>query len=108
LQIADNWPLRFTALKRLFRLITQYFIDVLKQSPSNVNALEVPDLQKIAKDGDRKGTLALCRLCIAIAVMSARNQEIIAGIQSLEEIHQQRLMEAIALVSPFSMSQSNS
>ncbi|CAG8711764.1 10286_t:CDS:2, partial [Acaulospora colombiana] len=104
LQIADNWPLRFTALKRLFRLITQYFIDILKQSPSHVNALEVPDLQKMARDGDRKGTLNLCRLCIAIAVMSARNQDIIAGIQTLEEAHQQRLMEAIALVSPFQLS----
>lgn len=41
--------------------------------------------------------LALCRLTIALAVMSGRNQEIIAGIQSLAEAYQHRLMEAISL-----------
>lgn len=98
LQLADNWPLRFTSLKRLFRLITTYFVDYLNQSSSAVKNLEVPDLQKVARDGDLGNTLALCRLCIAIAVMSSRNQDVIAGIQTLEEAHQQRLMEAIALV----------
>lgn len=98
LNIADNWPLRFTSLKRLFRLMTQYFIDVLRQPPSIINTLIVPDLQKVAKDGDRKATLELCRLCIAIAVMSGSKKDFIAGIQSLQEAHQQRLMEAIALV----------
>ncbi|KIM31999.1 hypothetical protein M408DRAFT_64288 [Serendipita vermifera MAFF 305830] len=98
LNVVDNWPLRFTSLKRLFRLMTQYFIDVLRQPPSVINTLAVPDLQKVAKDGDRKATLELCRLCIAIAVMSSSKKDFIAGIQSLKEAHQQRLMEAIALV----------
>ncbi|CAG7854040.1 Protein Hook homolog 3 Short=h-hook3; Short=hHK3 [Serendipita indica DSM 11827] len=98
LQQPDNWPLRFTSLKRLFRLITQYFVEVLHQSTSTVKSLDVPDLQKIAREGDAKETLVLCRLCIAIAVMSKHNAETIGGIQSLKEVHQQRLMEAIALV----------
>jgi hypothetical protein len=73
-------------------------VDALHQQSATIGSLEVPDLQKVARDGDAKETLALCRLCIAIAVMSSRNQDIIAGIQTLEEVHQQRLMEAIALV----------
>jgi protein HOOK3 len=101
LNLLDNWPLRFTSLKRLFRLMTQYFIDVLRQPPSIINTLAVPDLQKVAKDGDRKETLGLCRLCIAIAVMSGSKKDFIDGIQSLKEAHQQRLMEAIALVRSF-------
>ena len=106
LQVPDNWPLRFTSLKRLFRLITQYFVEVLHQPTSAVKSLDVPDLQKVARGGDRKETLVLCRLCIAIAVMSKHNAETIAGIQSLKEVHQQRLMEAIALVGRLSVEHS--
>jgi len=76
--------------------MSQYFIDVLHQPPSIINNLIVPDLQKVAKDGDRKETLGLCKLCIAIAVMSGSKKDFIAGIQSLQESHQQRLMEAIS------------
>ncbi|KAG2751515.1 hypothetical protein P692DRAFT_20353079, partial [Suillus brevipes Sb2] len=46
-QLSDNWVLRFSALKRLYRLLTQYFAEVLQKPTSG---LEVPDLQAIAKD----------------------------------------------------------
>jgi protein HOOK3 len=88
--------LRFSALKRLFRLITQYFTDVLHQPTS---FLEVPDLQAIAKDFDEAGTLALCRLTIAIAVHSEQNKVIIERIQLLTEPKQHILMKAIEQVS---------
>jgi hypothetical protein len=78
--------------------MTQYFIDVLRQPPFIINTLAVPDLQKVSKDGDRTETLGLCRLCIVIGVMSGRKKDFIDGIQSLKEAHQQRLMEAIAMV----------
>lgn len=51
----------------------------------------------MAKDADVTETLALCRLTIALSVMSGRNQEIISGIQSLAEEYQHMLMEAITL-----------
>jgi protein HOOK3 len=96
-QLPDNWPLRFTALKRLFRLISQYYTEVLRQT----SAIDVPDLQSIAKDYDVDQTLALCRLTIALAVQSSQNQKIIDGIQQLKEDDQHALMRAIETVCAF-------
>ncbi|KAH9951485.1 HOOK-domain-containing protein [Amylocystis lapponica] len=92
---SDNWVLRFSSLKRLYRLMTQYFSDVLHQPTS---ALEVPDLQAVAKDHNLSATLIMCRLTIAIAVQCEKNKEIIEKIQSLTESEQHALMRVIEQV----------
>lgn len=94
-QLSDNWVLRFSSLKRLYRLLTQYFTDVLQKPTSG---LEVPDLQAIAKDFNMSATLVLCRMTIAIAVQSEKNKEIIEKIQKLNEGAQHQLMKAIEQV----------
>ncbi|TFK82645.1 HOOK-domain-containing protein [Polyporus arcularius HHB13444] len=94
-QPSDNWVLRFSSLKRLYRLMTQYFSEVLHQPTS---ALEVPDLQAIAKDYNANATLILCRLTIAIAVQCENNQDIIERIQKLSESEQHSLMRVIEQV----------
>ncbi|KAF8589935.1 HOOK-domain-containing protein [Ramaria rubella] len=94
-QLSDNWVLRFGALKRLYRLITQYFADVLHQPTSS---LDVPDLQAVAKDQDEHATLILCQLTIAIAVQSEKNKDVIERIQQLSEAKQHILMRAIEQV----------
>ena len=94
-QPSDNWVLRFSALKRLYRLMTQYFSEVLHQPTS---ALEVPDLQAIAKDYNVNATLIMCRLTIAIAVQCENNKEIIERIQRLSESEQHSLMRVIEQV----------
>lgn len=76
--------------------MTQYFSDVLHQPTS---ALDVPDLQMMAKDNNINATLIMCRLTIAIAVQCEMNKEIIAKIQSLTETEQHSLMRAIEQVS---------
>lgn len=91
-QPSDNWVLRFSALKRLYRLITQYFTDVLQKPTS---ALDVPDLQAIAKDYNVPATLIMCRLTIAIGVQCERNKQFIEKIQGLSESDQHHLMKAI-------------
>ncbi|KAI0713274.1 HOOK-domain-containing protein [Earliella scabrosa] len=91
-QPSDNWVLRFSALKKLYRLMTQYFSEVLHQPTS---ALEVPDLQAIAKDYNVNATLIMCRLTIAIAVQCENNKEIIERIQKLTESEQHALMRVI-------------
>ncbi|KAL5511421.1 hypothetical protein ACEPAH_4637 [Sanghuangporus vaninii] len=91
-QGSDNWVLRFSSLKRLYRLMTQYYADVLHQPTSG---MDVPDLQAMAKDHDPTATLAMCRLTIAIAVQSSRNKEIIDKIQGLSQEDQHCLMKAI-------------
>ncbi|KAG8903382.1 hypothetical protein FRB99_003374 [Tulasnella sp. 403] len=94
-QPSENWVLRFGSLKRLYRLITQYYADVLHQP---VTALEVPDLQAVAKDYNVPETLRLCRLIIAMAVQSEKNKDVIERIQGLKEIYQSSLMRAIEKV----------
>lgn len=94
-QPSDNWVLRFSSLKRLYRLMTQYFSDVLHQPTS---ALDVPDLQAIAQDHNVPATLIMCRLTIAIAVQCEKNKEIIEKIQQLSESEQHSLMRVIEQV----------
>ncbi|KAI0340691.1 HOOK-domain-containing protein [Trametopsis cervina] len=95
-QISENWVLRISSLKRLYRLMTQYISDVLHQP---TRALEVPDLQAIAKDQNVAALLSMCRLTIVIAVQCEKNKEIIERIQRLEETEQHSLMKAIEQVS---------
>lgn len=95
-QPSENWVLRFGSVKRLYRLMTQYFSDVLHQPTS---ALDVPDLQMMAKDYDIKATLIMCRLTISMAVQCEMNKQIIEKIQSLTETEQHSLMRAIEQVS---------
>lgn len=97
-QASDNWVVRFTALKRLYRLMTQYFADVL-QMPTN--SLEIPDLQAIAQEQNVNHTLIMCRLAISIGVQCERNKEFIERIQALNEIDQHHLMKAIERVRLF-------
>ncbi|KAJ7184151.1 HOOK protein-domain-containing protein [Mycena filopes] len=91
-QPSDNWVLRFSALKRLYRLMTQYFADVLQKPTSG---LDVPDLQAVAKDHAVQATLTMCRLTIAIGVQCEKNKQFIDRIQGLSETDQHYLMKAI-------------
>ncbi|KAJ8584459.1 HOOK-domain-containing protein [Rhizopogon salebrosus TDB-379] len=95
IQLSENWVLRFSALKRLYRLLTQYFAEILQKPTSG---LEVPDLQAIAKDHHVGATLIMCRITIAIAVQCEKNKEIIDRIQKLSEEDQHFLMKAIEQV----------
>ena len=94
-QPSENWVLRFGSLKRLYRLMTQYFADVLQKPTSS---LDVPDLQAIAKDHSLSATLIMCRLTIVIGVQCEKNKEFIDKIQVLSETDQHHLMKAIEQV----------
>lgn len=96
-QLPENWVLRLASLKRLFRLISQYFTEVLNQPSSG---LDVPNLQAIAQDYDLAQTMAVCRLVLAIAVQSDKKQEVVQHIQKLSERDQHALMKPIEVVSP--------
>lgn len=94
-QPSENWVLRFGSLKRVYRLMTQYFSDVLHQP---TNPLDVPDLQGIAKDHSVTAILIMCRLSIVIAVQCEKNKDVIERIQRLSEGEQHSLMRAIEQV----------
>lgn len=88
----DNWILRTGTLKRLYKLVLQYYTEVLEQSS---RALSIPDLEALAKEASLKELNKLGRLVIGIAVRSERANEHIAAIQSLPLEDQQQLMFAI-------------
>ena len=96
-QPSENWVLRFSSLKRLYRLMTQYFADVLQKPTSS---LDVPDLQAIAKDHSLSATLTMCRLTLVIGVQCEKNEEFIDKIRDLSETDQHYLMKAIEQVNP--------
>ena len=54
LHTTDNWVLRFSSLRRLYRHMTQYLSDIPHQQ---TRSLVVPDLLAMAQD---RATLALC------------------------------------------------
>lgn len=78
--------------------MTQYFSDVFHQPTF---ALDVPDLQALAKDHNVTAALVMCRFTITIAVQCERNKDVIDKIQRLSESEQHSLMKAIEQVSSF-------
>ncbi|KAF8919520.1 hypothetical protein CPB85DRAFT_812128 [Mucidula mucida] len=92
---SDNWIICFGALKRLYRLMTQYFSDVLQKPTSG---LDVPNLSAMAKDHDITPILIMCRMTIAIGVQCEKNKEFIEKIQGLNEADQHTIMKAIEQV----------
>ncbi|KAH9180390.1 HOOK-domain-containing protein [Lactarius sanguifluus] len=88
----DNWVLRFGSMKRVYRLMSQYFSDLIGQP---TDALEVPDLRAVAQFNDIPSILSMCRLTLAIAVHCDKNKEFIEKIQGLSEANQHHLMKAI-------------
>ncbi|UZJ57470.1 hypothetical protein CBS101457_006790 [Exobasidium rhododendri] len=91
----DNWVLKIGTLKRLMKLILQYYHEVLQQSPQ---ALEMPDLDILAREKSPSELCKLGRLVIGIAVRSNHASEHIAAIQTLPIEDQQQLMIAIEQV----------
>jgi protein HOOK3 len=91
----DNWVLKTATLKRLYKLLTQYYMEVLEQS---IDALAVPDLDLLARDGSRSEICKLGRLALGIAVRSDKASEHIGAIQSLAIDDQQQIMYTIEQV----------
>jgi protein HOOK3 len=75
--------------------MTQYLSDALHQPNGTY---EVPALQEMAKDGNPRATLAMCRLVVSIAIQCEHNADIITRIQGLGEGDQAELKKAIEQV----------
>ncbi|KAJ1724265.1 hypothetical protein LPJ53_001478 [Coemansia erecta] len=93
--IGDNWVLKMNNLKKLYKLVTQYYEEVLGYPASN---LAEPNLSAIAKNEDPEELLKLCHLILTLAVQCERNQVYISKIMSLVETDQRSLMVSIESV----------
>ncbi|KAI7891009.1 uncharacterized protein EV154DRAFT_421122 [Mucor mucedo] len=87
-----NWVVRFNNQKKLHKLITRYFEEVVGQDPELLPSV---NLTSIAKDADLHELLLMCQLVIAIAVQSDNNKTYIEMIQSLTQKSQHALMVSI-------------
>ncbi|KAJ1732041.1 hypothetical protein LPJ61_002237 [Coemansia biformis] len=90
--IGDNWVLKLNNLKKLYKLVTRYYDEVLGYPASS---LAEPNLSAIAKNEDPEELLKLCHLILTLAVQCERNQVYIGKIMSLGEDDQRCLMVSI-------------
>ncbi|KAJ1964265.1 hypothetical protein GGI12_001534 [Dipsacomyces acuminosporus] len=95
MDIGDNWILNYNNLKKLYRLVTQYYEEVLGYPATH---LEEPNLSAIAKNDDIDELLKLCHLILTLAVQCEKNQVYIGKIMSLGEDDQRSLMVSIESV----------
>ncbi|KAJ2048601.1 hypothetical protein IW146_000973 [Coemansia sp. RSA 922] len=93
--IGDNWVLKMNNLKKLYKLVTRYYEEVLGYPTSN---LAEPNLGAIAKNEEADELLKLCHLILTLAVQCERNQVYIGKIMSLGEEDQRSLMVSIESV----------
>ncbi|KAJ2445248.1 hypothetical protein GGI03_007696, partial [Coemansia sp. RSA 2337] len=82
-------------LKKLYKLVTRYYEEVLGYPTSN---LAEPNLAAIAKNEEADELLKLCHLILTLAVQCERNQVYIGKIMSLGEEDQRSLMVSIESV----------
>lgn len=90
--VGDNWVLKINNLKKLHKLVSRYYEEVLDRDSENLPAV---NLGAISKDADVRETIKLCQLVICIAVMCNKNQIYIGKIQSLSQSAQHALMLSI-------------
>ena len=94
--IGGNWVLKHANLKKLNKLISRYYEDMLGQDFSR---LPLVDIAAIAKDADERQILWLCKLVLYISVHCTGCVKYIHVIQTqLLPQHQTYLMDAIEQV----------
>ncbi|KAJ2779896.1 hypothetical protein H4R18_003752 [Coemansia javaensis] len=93
--IGDNWVLKLNNLKKLYKLVTRYYEEVLGYPASS---LAEPSLPAIAKSEDPGELLKLCQLVLTLAVQCENNSVYIGKITTLNEDDQRCLMVSIESV----------
>ncbi|KAG1445724.1 hypothetical protein G6F56_009815 [Rhizopus delemar] len=90
--VGDNWVFKINNLKKLYKIISRYYEDVLGYAFSQFPSV---NLNVIAKESNPLELLKLCKLVIFIAVLCADNEKYIQKIQQLSPVSQQQLMHVI-------------
>lgn len=90
--VATNWRLKMSNVKKVVEGIFDYYVDVLNISLSE-NAR--PDVQSLAEHADPIELGRLLQLILGCAVNCNRKQEYITEIMELEESLQRNIMQAL-------------
>ncbi|PWN22323.1 hypothetical protein BCV69DRAFT_140680 [Microstroma glucosiphilum] len=90
----ENYALKLGTLKRLYKLMMQYYTETLLLSPPP--ACADPDLNEIARSSSVTELSKFCKLAIGITIQSeATKAEHVLAIQTLAQEDQQSLMVVI-------------
>ncbi|KAG1051929.1 hypothetical protein G6F43_005899 [Rhizopus delemar] len=90
--VGDNWVFKINNLKKLYKIISRYYEDVLGY---NFSRFPPVNLNAIAKESSPHEILKLCKFVLYIAVLCADNEKYIQKIQQLSPMSQQQLMHLI-------------
>lgn len=87
--MGDNWVLKNANLKKLYKIISRYYEDMLGHDFSKLPQV---NLNAIAKDSDENEILLLCKLVLYVAVTCPGCEKYINVIQTQLLPQQQELM----------------
>ncbi|KAM6921072.1 protein Hook homolog 1 [Xenentodon cancila] len=90
--VDDNWRLKMNNLKKILKMVVDYYNEVLGQEISD---FPLPDLTLVAEHSDPVELGRLLQLILGCAVRCERKQEYIQIIMTLEESVQHVVMTAI-------------
>ncbi|ORX55699.1 hypothetical protein DM01DRAFT_1286015 [Hesseltinella vesiculosa] len=94
--VGENWVLKINNLKKMHRMISRYYEDIL-----GIPFERMPhvDLTAIAKDANRQEIFKLCQLVLFITVTRDNNAMVVERLQGLSEQSQRVVMLFIEEVS---------
>ncbi|RKP03752.1 hypothetical protein CXG81DRAFT_23587 [Caulochytrium protostelioides] len=92
--ISENWVLRFNNVKRLFKLLSSYFEEVLGH---DTTYLEAPNFTLMARDQSEDEALKMAQIVVAAIAQSDNNHDFVNHIQTLDASYQAAIMMSIEL-----------
>lgn len=90
--LGNNWVLKFNYLKKLVKLISSYFDEIIGK---HYESLQRINLMAISKDSDPSEICKLALMVLVMAVQSPRNKVFIDKIQTMSQNDQHLLMMCI-------------
>lgn len=90
--MGDNWVLKHNNLKKLYKVVSRYYEEILGIPFSNFPEV---DLNAIAKDADTRAIVQLCKYILTSAVVGPNNSKYIPEIQLMSESDQKHLKAII-------------
>ncbi|EPB83281.1 hypothetical protein HMPREF1544_09981 [Mucor circinelloides 1006PhL] len=90
--VGDNWVLKHNNLKKLYKVVSRYYEEILGIPFSNFPEV---DLNAIAKDADTRAIVQLCKYILTSAVVGPNNSKYIPEIQLMSESDQKHLKAII-------------
>ncbi|KAF1804766.1 hypothetical protein FB192DRAFT_1420299 [Mucor lusitanicus] len=90
--VGDNWVLKHNNLKKLCKLVSRYYEEVLGIPFSNFPEI---DIAAIAKDADTRVIVQLCKYILTSAVVGPNNTKYIPEIQLMSESDQKHVKAII-------------